>query len=122
MIPAEDTQKALGYKQGNSKVILIKQNADDKMQQWTISNLSSSFRFINPFDNKAICARTDNSLEITENNGSDESQLWTIRPKNKFLQIFPTNSPDLILFYSSEGNCNWWTNVSLETPPKLFFN
>lgn len=122
VIPAEDTQKALGYKQGNSKVILIKQNADDKMQQWTISNLSSSFRFINPFDNKAICARTDNSLEITENNGSDESQLWTIRPKNKFLQIFPTNSPDLILFYSSEGKLQLVDKRKFGNAPETFFS
>ena len=122
VIPAEDTQKALGYKQGNSKVILIKQNADDKMQQWTISNLSSSFRFINPFDNKAICARTDNSLEITENNGSDESQLWTIRPKNEFLQIFPTNSPDLILFCSSEGKLQLVDKRKFENAPETLFS
>lgn len=122
VIPAEATQKALGYKQGSSKVILIKQNADDKMQQWTISNLSSSFRFINPFDNKAICARTDNSLEITENNGSDESQLWTIRPKNEFLQIFPTNSPDLILFCSSEGKLQLVDKRKFENATETFFS
>lgn len=103
VIPAGKVQNALGYKQGSSEIILLRLNVEDKMQQWTVSNLSSSFRFINPFDNKAIYARTDNSLGITENNGSDESQLWTIRQKDKFLQIFPTNSPDLILSCNSEG-------------------
>lgn len=103
VIPAEKVQNALGYKQGSSDIILLRLNVENKMQQWTVSNLSSSFRFINPFDNKAIYARTDNSLGITENNGSDESQLWTIRQKDKFLQIFPTNSPDLILSCDSEG-------------------
>lgn len=42
---------------------------------------------MNPFDNQALHARTDNSLGVTENNGSDESQLWTVKKTEKCIRF-----------------------------------
>ena len=47
---------------------------------WNVADLSGSYRFINPFDNLSIHATSADKIEITENNGSDESQLWKLEP------------------------------------------
>ena len=109
VIPAGYVESVMGYKSGDDKAALQKQDVTDPLQQWLVSNLSGSFRFINPFENKAIHARTDNTLGITENNGSDESQLWTLRKKGEYVQIIPTNTPELIVAYREDGKlmqCN----------------
>ena len=103
IVPVNHPGKVLGYDAGSQRVLLNNSNEADKLQQWSITNLSGSFRFINPFENKAVHAKGDNTLGITENNGSDESQLWLVKKNGKYLQIFPSNSPELILSCSSNG-------------------
>jgi beta-galactosidase len=74
---------------------LQKINADDSGQYWTLSELSGSWRIINPFTNRAL--RTEgNSIETGENNGSDEAQLWMLVPAagGKSLLV-PTNRPSM---------------------------
>ena len=102
--PAGHTGKVIGYQTGSTRAVLVTQDDKDLQQQWSITDLSGSFRFITPFENKAIHATSDNTAGITENNGSDESQLWTIRPKGKFFQIIPSNSMDLLLACDKEGS------------------
>ena len=121
VIPADVAEWAMGYKPGDATASLLKLDAADRAQQWMVSNLSSSFRFINPFDNKAVHARTDNSLGITDNNGSDESQLWTIRPKGKYMQIFPTNSPELVMAYGGDGKLALIEKAGHENSSSTFF-
>lgn len=63
-------------------------------QHFTLTELSGSWRIINPFTNLAV--RTEgNSLEAGENNGSDESQLWKIEALSKggYLLV-PANRTD----------------------------
>ena len=121
VVPAGRQTSAVGY-QSAATAVLLKQDAADKRQQWAVSNLSSSFRLINPFDNKALHARADNVLGITDNNGSDESQLWTIRKKGNHLQIFPTNSPDLILSCDVDGRLTLVDKrQNADAPSTLFF-
>jgi beta-galactosidase len=103
IVPVNYSGKAVGYDPDSKRVVLSVSNDADKLQQWSVTNLSGSFRFINPFENKAIHATGDNTLGITENNGSDESQLWIIKKSGKFLQIYPSNSPDLILACQQKG-------------------
>ena len=103
IFPASQPEKVIAYQKGDAKPILVAPRAKDKFQQWSITDLSSSFRFMNPFDNQALHPRTDNSLGVTENNGSDESQLWTVKKNGEVYQIFPTNSPELILACNREG-------------------
>lgn len=61
-------------------------------QYWKISELSGSWRIINPVTNLAIRTNGD-IVELGENNGSDEAQLW--RYENGML--IPTNRPDMVM-------------------------
>ncbi len=72
--------------------------------RWSITPLSGSYRLIEPATNKAIHAKSDYTLGLADNNGSDESQLWTIRKSGKAFQLVPTNSPELILSCDAKGN------------------
>ena len=104
LIPASHNGKAISYSPNANVATLTPLDPKNSLQQWSISPLSGSYRFINPFENKALHARSDNRPGITENNGSDESQLWTIRPKGKAFQIIPSNSMNLLLTCDTDGN------------------
>lgn len=95
--------KVLGYKSGSATAALVGQEHTDSFQQWGISGLSGSFRFINPFENRSLHARADKALGVTENNGSDESQLWMLVPAGEAVLLVPTNSPELALSISAAG-------------------
>ena len=70
----------------------------DPMQFWTLSELSGSWRLINPHTNQAL--RTDGrQVEIGENNGSDEAQKWKIEDGI----IYPTIYPDVALVADANG-------------------
>lgn len=63
---------------------------------WTISELSGSFRLINPFDNVALQGTGAGSVQLAENNGSDESQLWKLEPAGKEAYLLvPANRPQM---------------------------
>lgn len=64
---------------------------------WTLSELSGSWRIINPFTNQALRA-DGNAIALGENNGSDEAQLWKITPagKNRYTLI-AANRPDMAI-------------------------
>lgn len=121
IVPVNYSGKAVGYDPDSKRVVLSVSNDADKLQQWSITNLSGSFRFINPFENKAIHATGDNTLGITENNGSDESQLWIIKKSGKFLQIYPSNSPDLILACQQNGRLVLVDKVKFLNNPETYF-
>ena len=70
----------------------------DVAQFWKLSELSGSWRIINPVTNLAIRAE-GNRVELGENNGSDEAQLWTIKDG----LIFPTNYPNVAMQVTSDG-------------------
>lgn len=74
------------------QVTLSKLDENATNQHFVVSELSGSWRFINPFTNKAI--RTEgNALEQGENNGSDEAQLWKVVPEGSAYNLIPTNNP-----------------------------
>lgn len=61
-------------------MILKSLSKDDQKQQWNINELSGSCRFVNVFEDKALRADVDHkALVVTEVNGSDEAQLWSIQ-------------------------------------------
>lgn len=121
IVPVNYSGKAVGYDPDSKRVVLSVSNDADKLQQWSVTNLSGSFRFINPLENKAIHATGDNTLGITENNGSDESQLWIIKKSGKFLQIYPSNSPDLILACQQNGRLVLVDKVKFLNNPETYF-
>lgn len=74
------------------QVVLGKLNEDATSQHFVASELSGSWRFINPFTNKAL--RTEgNNIEQGENNGSDEAQLWKVVADGNAYNLIPTNNP-----------------------------
>ena len=84
---------ALG-ENGKGGLELSKLNEDNAGQHFTANELSGSWRFINPFTNKAV--RTEgNAVEEGENNGSDEAQLWKVEADGKYVILVPTNRPQM---------------------------
>ena len=78
-----------------SSVTLLNVAECDASRLWTIADFSGSIRFINPFDNVSIHATGAGRIEITENNGSDESQLWKLEPVGEDVYLLvAANSPD----------------------------
>ncbi len=67
----------------------------DTSDQWTLSELSGSWRIINPFTGMAL--RADGTkVGRGEINGSDEAQLWVITPAGKDqYTIIAANNPSL---------------------------
>lgn len=99
---AMQADKVLGCNKAASGVGLQAKGTDG-LSLWTLTELSGSYRFIEPTTNKAIHAKSDNTLGLTDNNGSDESQLWNIRKSGNYYQIIPANSPDLVLSCNAQG-------------------
>ena len=83
------------------KLSLQKLDTSQPGAHFVVSELSGSWRFINPFRNLAV--RTEaNSVEAGENNGSDEAQLWKTEAAGKALLLVPTNRPDMAM--AAEGS------------------
>lgn len=87
-------QQAIGFdQQGHLTLAPIDSAAAD--QHFTISELSGSWRFIHPFTNYALRTEGD-ALQLGENNGSDEAQLWkTEEDAEGFTLLIPTNRPEM---------------------------
>ena len=119
--PAGKSEQVIAYEAGQVTPKLVKQRNKQKVQQWSITGLSGSFRFMNPFDNLALHARTDNQLGVTENNGSDESQLWTVTRKGDFYQITPTNTPKLMLACTGQGELVLLPKRKVAEQPETLF-
>ena len=65
---------------------------------WKVSELSGSWRIINPVSNQALRAEGDR-VELGENNGSDEAQLWLVEGN----LLIPTNRADMAACVTSKG-------------------
>ena len=71
---------------------------------WKVAELSGSYRLISPKSGLVIHVASDGSLRVAENNGSDESQLWTISPVgNDSYMLVPSNMPQLAVVVSEAG-------------------
>ena len=84
-----DKGNVVTEKKDNS-VVLKDLEKGNTAQFWKISELSGSWRFINPITNQALRV-SGNRVEVGENNGSDEAQLW----KYENGLLIPSNSPDV---------------------------
>ena len=93
LLPASKAGLAVGT-DAQGHLTLSKLDESNSSQHFTMNALSGSWRMINPFSNQAI--RTEgNALELGENNGSDEAQLWKVENDGKFVLLIPTNRPDM---------------------------
>ena len=68
-------------------------------QYWKISELSGSWRIINPVTDHAMRAAGER-VELGENNGSDEAQLWKFEDG----LLIPTNNPTVAAMKAKDGS------------------
>ena len=97
-IYATGNKENVVYEKGDKAVGLANFKKDDTAQFWKVSELSGSWRIINPVTNHAL--RVNGSrVEVGENNGSDEAQLWKF--ENGLL--IPANSPNAAVAKAKGG-------------------
>ena len=77
---------------GQGHLALSALNEKDAGQHFVMSELSGSWRIINPFNNQAV-RYNGNGVEAGENNGSDEAQLWRVVADGSHYNLVPTNNP-----------------------------
>lgn len=96
--------KALTYSGVAPKMKLSPLNEADKTQLWGIADLSGSYRFVNPFDNLAIQAGENGLMQAVETNGSDEMQLWLVKPEGKYVRLIPSNKANWMALCKDDGS------------------
>lgn len=96
--------KALTYSGVAPKMKLSPLNDADKTQLWGIADLSGSYRFVNPFDNLAIQAGENGLMQAVETNGSDEMQLWLVKPEGKYVRLIPSNKANWMAVCKEDGS------------------
>ncbi len=79
-------------KQG--RVVLAKADEEASNQHFTVTSLSGSWRFINPFTNQAV-RTSGNGLAVGDNNGSDEAQFWKLEAVGSHYLLVPANRPSV---------------------------
>ena len=92
-------------------------NKENTGQYWKLSELSGSWRIINPVTNQAL--RVDAVLvELGENNGSDEAQLWKVEGD----LLIPTNNPGVVLAVAKNGTFTTIPKVQAAQTKGAHFN
>ena len=86
------------YENDNKAVGLADYQEKNAAQFWKISELSGSWRFINPVTGNALRVN-GNRVEVGENNGSDEAQLW----KYEDGLLIPSNTPSVAVAKAKNG-------------------
>ncbi len=86
------------YEKKNNAVGLTDFEKGNAAQFWKVSELSGSWRIINPVTNHALRVN-GNRVEVGENNGSDEAQLWRYEGG----LLIPTNSPNVAVAKAKGG-------------------
>ena len=97
IIPQEASGKAIGCTPGGT-VGLASHSDGEPSQLWKISELSGSWRIINPVSGMALRV-ADGQVALGEDNGSDEAQLWKIDGG----MLVPANKPSLAMAVSKDG-------------------
>lgn len=85
-------------------------------QYWKLSELSGSWRIINPVTDHAMRA-AGSKVELGENNGSDEAQLWKF--ENGLL--IPTNNPTVAAIKEKDGSIGLIAKEKAENNPAARF-
>ena len=119
--PSSDPAKSVGMLPGGQVAALVDCNGLDKLQLWTVEDLSGSFRISNPFENKALNARPDGKAGIAETNGSDETQLWLLLPSGEGYRLVPANFPELVLTLMPDGTLALASRDGGENAPGTLF-
>ena len=97
-IYASGNKENVVYEKKDNAVGLTDFEDANAAQFWKISELSGSWRIINPLTNHALRVN-GNRVEVGENNGSDEAQLW----KYENGLLIPSNSPNVAVAKAKGG-------------------
>lgn len=95
--------KAWAYQPDASKIVLTAASEADKNQLWNVNDLSGSFRLSNPYKNRAARAAMP-FVQVAETNGSDEMQLWLIKPVGEYVQLVPSNKAQWVAACRADGS------------------
>lgn len=103
VVPATHADRAVGH--AAERVAATKFNAAAPGQYWTLTELSGSWRIIDPFANVALRTNGE-AVEVGENNGSDEAQLWQTEPlgRDGLCLLVPANRPDMAAALARDGS------------------
>lgn len=101
--PAGQPDKAWSFSANSPKIQLTSKNESNKSQLWSIADLSGSFRLINPYENQAVQAAASRFVQVAETNGSDEMQLWLIKPVGDYVQFIPSNQAKWVAATQKDG-------------------
>ena len=106
LYPKLKPEMVLGYQGGKESVAkAMEWKETDKQLYWTVTELSGSFRIMNPFDNLAIHTTGNGEVRMAENNGSDESQLWKLESvKKDIFLLVPANKPKMAVICEADGS------------------
>ena len=96
--------KAWSFASGAPKVALAAAKESDKAQLWQIADLSGSYRLVNPYKNLAVQAGENGKVQVVETNGSDEMQLWLIKPAGEYVQLVPANRASVMASCNADGS------------------
>lgn len=103
IVSAKHQGKAWSFADKFSQVTLQSQNEADKNQLWAVTDLSGSFRLSNPFLNVAARAADNSTVQMAEVNGSDEMQLWLVKPAGEYVQLVPSNKAKWVAACREDG-------------------
>ena len=121
LCPEAAAGRALSFNPQNHKAEAAKADATAAEQHWTITQLAGSWRLICPFGNLALRTSGD-GVEVGENNGSDESQLWTLVPAGQgVVTLVPTNRPDVVLTAAKDGTLRLQSRATAGTGAAVRF-
>ncbi len=79
-------------------------DGDGAAHQWTMTELSGSWRIISPFSNLALRSTSEGTVTVGENNGSDEAQLWMLEPVGKNFILIPANRQEMAAQAKADGS------------------
>ena len=102
LVPASKNGFVVEYNPRTGEVALARLDGERTEQHWTVSELSGSWRFINPFSNLALRTK-GNAVQTGVNNGSDEAQIWKTETDGDALLLIPTNRPDVAAAVTADG-------------------
>lgn len=102
IVSAKFPGKAWTYQPDASKVVLTAASEANKNQLWNVNDLSGSFRLSNPYENMAARAAMP-FVQVAETNGSDEMQLWLIKPVGEYVQLVPSNKAQWVAACRADG-------------------
>ena len=104
--PKSKPNMVMGYQGGQeSDAKTLKWDEANQKLYWTITELSGSFRIMNPFENLAIHNTSAGEIRMAENNGSDESQLWKLEPtKDGAYLLVSANRPNMTMVCEGNGS------------------